>query len=693
MCTTLRIFALTLLLSSLALAAEPETARGDRMLADYFRRETLKLRDASLAGFTSLDQWQAKRPQMQKELLDMLSLEPLPPKTDLKPVVTGTIEQDDFVVEKIHFQSRPGLYVTANLYRPQEVQGPLPAVLYVCGHGQVKKGNVSFGNKTHYQHHGAWLARNGYVCLIIDSLQLGEIEGIHHGTHRYGMWWWLGRGYTPAGVEAWNCVRSLDYLETRPEVDKTRLGVTGRSGGGAYSWWVAAIDDRIRCAVPVAGVTDLENHVIDGCVEGHCDCMYFHNTYAWDYPAMCALVAPRPLLITNTDTDNIFPLSGVYRTFEKVRHIFRLHGAGDKVGLSIGPGPHKDTQDIQVDAFRWLNVHLKGDDKPIEKVAVKYFEPEQLRVFGDKLPDDEINTKIQESFLAAAPEAPLPKDKADWSQLRDSWLAALKTKTFRSWPEQAASPVVQPVCDVASDGLQLRAFDFASDDPIGLRLYVVNRAGLKEPELMVLNVLDDAGWKEFLATHRGAFKEQLKGETLPEANAESLAGEKKMLQQFPWVMAYVAPRGVGPTAFNPDPKKQVQVRRRFQLLGQTLEGGQVYDVRRAIQAIRSVAGLGKTPLWLQGHRQMGGVALYASLFEPDIVRLDLHDLPVSHRDGPYLFNVQRIFDLPQAVALAAERSKVVLYQDDDAPWRYPAQVAETLGWEEKRLQVRKGEKE
>ena len=117
------------------------------------------------------------------------------------------------------------------------------------------------------------------------------------------MWWWLNRGYTPAGVEAWNCMRALDYLETRPEVDGDKLGVTGRSGGGAYSWWIAAIDERIKGAVPVAGITDLQNHVVDGGVEGHCDCMFMVNTYRWDYPQVAALVAPRPLLIANTDSD------------------------------------------------------------------------------------------------------------------------------------------------------------------------------------------------------------------------------------------------------------------------------------------------------------------------------------------------------------------------------------------------------
>ncbi len=96
------------------------------------------------------------------------------------------------------------------------------------------------------------------------------------------------------GVEAWNSIRAIDYLETLPTVDETRIAITGRSGGGAYSWFAAALDDRIDVAVPVAGITDLQNHVVDGCVEGHCDCMYFVNYFGWDYNRLAALVAPRP---------------------------------------------------------------------------------------------------------------------------------------------------------------------------------------------------------------------------------------------------------------------------------------------------------------------------------------------------------------------------------------------------------------
>ena len=319
MSRNLVVFVLAVAGSAPANAQRPPApiARGDALIAEYFRIETARIERSSLANVKSLKDWEARRKAARKRLFEMLGLSPMPRRTALKPVVTGKVDHADFTVEKLHFQSRPGLYVTGNLYIPKKRKGKLPAILYVCGHGRVKKNGISYGNKTHYQHHGGWFARNGYVCLTIDTLQLGEIEGIHHGTYNHDMWWWNARGYSPAGVEAWNCIRSLDYLQSRPEVDGDRIGVTGRSGGGAYSWWIAALDDRIKVAVPVAGITSLRNHVVDGCVEGHCDCMYPLNTYRWDFAEVASLVAPRPLLISNSDKDRIFPLNGVVDVYVK----------------------------------------------------------------------------------------------------------------------------------------------------------------------------------------------------------------------------------------------------------------------------------------------------------------------------------------------------------------------------------------
>ena len=111
----------------------------------------------------------------------MLGLDPLPEKTPLKATVTGTLDRGDVTIEKLHFQSKPGLYVTGNLYRPKAPakDAKLPAILYVCGHS----GRGRDGNKTAFQDHGLWFASNGYVCLVVDTLQLGEVAGMHHGTY------------------------------------------------------------------------------------------------------------------------------------------------------------------------------------------------------------------------------------------------------------------------------------------------------------------------------------------------------------------------------------------------------------------------------------------------------------------------------------------------------------------------------
>lgn len=678
--------------SVVAQEAKPklETSRGDKMLAAYFDQQTQQIRNSHvLLPVPNAAAWMDQLPERRRQLREMLGLDPLPERTDLKPVITGKVEHDEFIVEKLHFQSRPGLYVTGNLYVPKKIEKPLPAILYVCGHGQVKKDGIAYGAKAHYQHHGGWFARNGYVCLTIDTLQLGEIEGIHHGTYRYGMWWWLNRGYSPAGVEAWNCIRALDYLESRKEVDATKMGVTGRSGGGAYSWWIAAIDERIKAAVPTAGITDLQNYVVDGAVEGHCDCMFMVNTYQWDYPQVAALVAPRHLLIANTDRDPIFPLDGVYRTFTEVRPLYAALGVKDNVGLNITFGGHLDTQDLQVHAFRWFNKHLKGIDVQVDKTVEKFFTPEQLKVFAE-LPADQKNTTIHETFVPAAPEYTVPKSADDWTAHKRDWRDFLTTRSFRAWPKDHVPGDVKELTRVEKDGIRLTVFEFTSQGAFHLQLWMLHRADLKpnEAKIDVLNVLDDQAWTEFQSLLRPAFAEDFELPPAVEADEVNWKATKNMLTKQPWVMSYFAPRGVGPAAFNQTEKKQIQNRRRFYLLGQTLDGMQTLDICTAMELHQRHPLLDSSALWLQSQRTMAGNSLYATVMHSNAKRIDLYDLPKTHREGPIYLNVQRKLDMPQAVALAAENTQVVIYQDS-AGFEWPQQLAENLKWDKKQLQFRK----
>ncbi|MGY8769897.1 MAG: alpha/beta hydrolase [Pirellulales bacterium] len=669
------------------LKAEENPAKpGDAMIAKYFEAETAKLEGRPVADIQSLKQWKTERPQRLDELKEMLGLKPWPEKTDLKVTYTGEVDHEEFTVKNLHYQSRPGLYVTGNLYVPKNIEGEVPAILYVCGHGKVKKDDISYGNKTHYQHHGAWFARHGMVCLTIDTLQLGEIEGIHHGTYKYNMWWWNNRGYTPAGVEAWNCVRALDLLQSLPEVNGEKLGVTGRSGGGAYSWWIAALDERIKAAVPVAGITDLRNHVVDGCVEGHCDCMYWVNTYRWDYSMLAAMVAPRPLMISNTDSDGIFPLDGVGRTFFSTRKIYSLYNAKGKLGMSIAPGPHKDTQQLRVPAFHWLREHLQGESPPIDVTAEKQFEVEQLRVF-DTLPKDEKNTTIHESFTVVSEEPDAPNSASQWKEQSETWKVQLEKLSFAALPKVEIPLTVKELSNQTASGIRVQQFEFTSQDTIQLKLIQLGKSGADKSKLAVLNIVDDQGWQELQE-----LVAYITDGVQKEPASEDIQSSIKMLQSLPWQMVYIAPRGLGETQWNQEAKKQIQIRRRFQLLGQTLDGMRVYDTRRAIQAWRSVDNNKQTPLWLQASGNLAGIAVYASLFEPNITRLDLYDLDNDHRDGPEFLNVRRFMNMPEAVAMAAENSQVVIYSDDEKvanqKWSYPTSVVKSLNWPVKNLQLR-----
>lgn len=692
------VFAATVLAAGKKAAPPPAPTPtpGDAALAGYFAAETSALESACLANLGTREAWEKQRETWRAQLRDMLGLSPWPERTELKAAVTGRVDHPEFVVENVHFQSSPGLYVTANLYLPKGLSKPAPAILYVCGHASVKVDGVSMGNKTGYQHHGAWFARHGYVCLTIDTIQLGEIEGAHHGTYRMNQWWWNARGYTPAGVEAWNGIRALDYLQSRPEVDGARIGMTGRSGGGAYSWWVAALDDRVKVAVPVAGITDLRNHVVDGVVQGHCDCMFMVNTYRWDYPQVAALLAPRPLLLSNSDKDKIFPLDGVLRVHEKVRRVYRLLGAEENLGLLITEGPHKDTQDLQVPAFRWFDRFLKQEDRLVEKAATKLFQPAQLRVFS-KIPSDERVTRIQESFVPTAVVS-TARNPEEWVRLRDGWLKALRERSFRGWPEVRPESVPELNAQMLErgtvSGTDLYVAEFTSQEQVRLRVYGLGaRAG--QIRRLVVRLLDEASFPVWVEAVSGVFKEMLGAEKEllaksgrkadPEAvrlMREEIAATLKAGESG---LCYFAPRGLGADTWSATDKNRIHLLRRFNLLGQTVDGMRVWDVRRMVSAIRLFDAVRDLPIELEASGNMAVNALYASLFIDNVDELRLERLPASHRKGPDYLNVLRHLDIPQALAMAVERSRVRLSGAEAEAGRYAADTIRKLGWNEERL--------
>ncbi len=241
-----------------------------------------------------------------------------------------------------------------------------------------------------------------------------------------------------------------------------------------------------------------------------------------------------------------------------------------------------------------------------------------------------------------------------------------------------------------SAGVKLTAYDFDSQAHVPLRLYVVRPGGLAEPEKAMFNALGREDWDRWIAAMAFAFMDELAGElkTGIEADGPGFEQLQKSLLARNNVWVFLAPRGIGLTdwrhGFDDEKtiaKKEIQIRRRYMQVGQTLDGQRVWDIRRGIQATRKLEGFATLPLWVQAKRDMAVNALYAAIFEKHVARVDLWRLPKSHREGPDYLNVLRILDIPMAAAMVAEHSQVRLYQDDMIGWEYPATVAAGLDWE------------
>ena len=652
MCQRPLMFALLLVyaaVSSAPLVAQPlglpdRAAPGDEMIQKYLQQETARISARFGDDIVSREAWEAKRPQYLEEYFYMLGLTPRPEKTPLHATVTGTLQRDGYVVDMLHYQSRPGLYVTSNLYRPAEVKPGerLPAVYYACGHSDRGRD----GNKVAYQSHGIWFAKHGYICLVVDSLQLGEIAAFHHGTYRLERWWWHSRGYTPAGIEAWNGIRGIDYLTGRPDVDPQRIAVSGISGGGAATHWIAAADERVKAAVPVSGMADLESYVSNRVINGHCDCMFLYNTFQWPWTRIPGLVAPRPLLFMNSDKDGIFPMDANERVINRLERLYSLYGAGDRVTAVVSVGGHAYRKDIRQAAYRFINSQLKGDAREVmdseidivsegSKPGAYPIAPEKLRVFptdGD-LPKDQLNTTIDERFVPIATVAAPEVGKFDaW---RQALLAELRHVSFGYFP--AVIPAAKKTRDVDAATEQMQ-----SEEGIEFRLrFGASKAGqaTRSVALIVLN----------------------EGETgLPEGIDLAVPADQ--------IVVFCEPRGIGSTKWTrKNPPNYVE--RSHVLLGRTVDTGRVWDVIAAAHYLSGSARLGggkyKLPVHVSGSGAAGLIAAYAAVLDEQIAGVTLVSPPVTHMNNlaPQFLNVLRVCDIPDSLGLIAPRPLRIINAD------------------------------
>lgn len=616
------------------LAAQETAAQRHAMATNHLQRIAREMSARCLEDVRTLEDWQRQRAQRRRELLDMLGLDPLPKRTPLRARITGTLDRPAYRIEKVVFQSSPGLYVTGNFYVPKEAPRPLPTMLYLCGHSPHPR-----GAKTQYQDRAQWFAAHGYAVLILDTLEFAEVAGPHHGTHNLGLWHWLSLGYTPAGVEVWNAIRALDYLETRREVDTKRIGLTGISGGGAMTWYTAAVDDRIAVAAPSCSTFTYGDQAEKWLAKGQCDCIYYINTYAWDFPLVGALIAPRPLIILSGQKDTIFPPDGYHAVFQRAKKVYDLYagGSSDRIREVDEAVPHSDSPLLLAEARQWMARWLKNDPTPVpleDKPALLAEQPEDLACLAAP-PPDAINDRIHDQFIALPSRAP-PRSRAAWEKRRGEVLAGLREKVFGWFPKETAPFATQVMR--SGSGWSTRYADFKE----------VSFA--TEPEVRIRARL----FRPKKQTNAAPLLVEVKG-------AGEMAYSSDFDERVPLFescpILVVHPRFTEATISAPE---FTDLERTAAWTGRTIAAMQVWDVQRAIAWAVEEEKIPAPRIAVFGRGEAGVVALYAGLLGERVGSVILAEPPTSHWQRPALLNALRVTELPEAAALLAPRELIFL---------------------------------
>jgi dienelactone hydrolase len=337
----------------------------------------------------------------------------MPARTELNVTTTGAFERPGYRLEKLYYESQPGLYVSANLYVPLNRTPPFPGVLFQMGHSLIGKAAAP------YQKCCQGLARLGYLVLAFDPA--GQGERIMYPSlpsvddeHTIDGKLLLLSGGTATALQTWDAIRSLDVLAAHPQVDKTRLASTGQSGGGTLTMFLAATDDRLSCAAVSSGNTenlacadfeppgstdDAEQDFVGGGPAGF---------GRWDtlYP-----MAPKPLLILVSAKDWFGTYSPNYlkngrEEFAKLRKVYQVLGAEDKLEWGETPLPHALSLDMRLKVYRFFERTLKGSDRPVTEPEVA---PETESVLKVGLPKGKTPRVLaRERARALKPDGQLP---------------------------------------------------------------------------------------------------------------------------------------------------------------------------------------------------------------------------------------------------------------------------------------------
>jgi len=356
---------------------------------DRIAQQQLDQRESAIAGIRSIADANRRKQLVREKLGEILGGLPIY-DGPLNSRVTGRIQTELYTIEKVIFESLPGFYVTANLYRPNQ-PGRYPAVLLPAGHTQE--------GKPEPQLIAANLAMKGFIALAYDPVGQGEREqtfirqlgrplaGGSVNEHIEAGAQSILIGESVARYFIWDAKRAVDYLLSRPDVDAAQIGCAGCSGGGAITTYVGALDPRVKAVAPACYINSYRLLFRGQTPDSEMSLPAF-LAKGLDMADLVELSAPMPWLLLATTGDYFTP-EGASLVYTEARRWYGLYGAEDKLRFFVGPGPHGTPLETRESIYKWMILWLKNGSGDFHEQPAKLYTNQELQVTRSGNVDDE----------------------------------------------------------------------------------------------------------------------------------------------------------------------------------------------------------------------------------------------------------------------------------------------------------------
>jgi cephalosporin-C deacetylase-like acetyl esterase len=585
-------------------------------------------------GIQNVAQWDEQKLQTRSALERMLWHDRRWPTSAPPARITARVERAEYTIENLVLETAPKLYSTANLYLPRTGRKPFPVILYQCGHA----------NKNRYARHGAWFAAHGIAALVLDNIEMGEIEFTHHGVYSHAWFHWYSRGFSPLAVELLNARRAVDYLCTRADLDSGRIGATGRSGGGMTTFFLAAIDERIKASAPVSGTLSTTGWVKQQLSSAHCDCQYPVNSHGLLYSEIGALIAPRAQLLCNADADRGFPMDTFNEMTGKMREIYRLYNADAALRTAVTSGGHADTEAIRLPVYSFFLKEFLGNDVPVAaEGAIDEPTAEELVCFRDGAPLEERLSRIDEELIPARSHSLERASKREWETRIAALTSQLRDEVFRYFPKEAAP--FQPVWSEPStlQGRIIKKVSFRSFEDLSVRaVYSLPTNPTMRSKLPAVLVVDHRKGIPVWGNEQPLERNQWRDHAV--LIVETLDRGSRALEQ-------------NLRSFSDDDPLH-HMKRQAMVAGTTLESMQVYEILRSLEFLRAQPEVDPARMTIVGKGETGINGLYAAQLDGKVARVVLASPPPSHRQGPHYLGILKYTDIPEVMALMGDKLRL-----------------------------------